>query len=327
MSELYPLKFKPLFKDKIWGGHKIKEVLGMDYSPLPNCGEVWVLSGVEGNQSVVETGFLAGNELNDLVEVYMGDLVGDKIYQKFGNEFPILIKFIDASDWLSIQVHPDDKLAWNRHQSLGKTEMWYILAADDGAELITGFSKKVDKKSYQEHLENKTLKTIMNFEKVNRGDVFYTPAGRVHALGPGILLAEIQQTSDVTYRIYDWDRIDQAGMMRELHTELALDAIDFNLYDNYKTLYDNKLNQTVKLVESPYFTSNIIHLNQAIKKDYSQLDSFVILIAAEGAFDIHYTNSDYRVNPGESILLPSAIDEIEIHPLGTTKILEVYMVM
>lgn len=178
MSELYPLKFKPLFKDKIWGGHKIKEVLGMDYSPLPNCGEVWVLSGVEGNQSVVETGFLAGNELNDLVEVYMGDLVGDKIYQKFGNEFPILIKFIDASDWLSIQVHPDDKLAWNRHQSLGKTEMWYILAADDGAELITGFSKKVDKKSYQEHLENKTLKTIMNFEKVNRGDVFYTPAGR-----------------------------------------------------------------------------------------------------------------------------------------------------
>lgn len=327
MSELYPMKFSPIFKDKIWGGQKIRTVLNQQFSPLQNCGEVWVLSGVDENQTAVVNGFLEGNDLNELVEVYMGDLVGEKIYQKFGNEFPILVKFIDANDWLSIQVHPDDKLAWMRHQCLGKNEMWYILAADEGAELIAGFSKKVDKKSYQEHLKNKTLKSIMNFEKVHKGDVFFTPAGRVHALGPGILLAEIQQTSDVTYRIYDWDRIDHAGMTRELHTDLALDAIDFNLYDHYKTPYGDKLNETVKLIESPYFITNILNLDKALKKDYSQLDSFVIYIAAEGSFVLKHNGNDYPVNLGEAILLPAVLEELEIHPVKETKILEVYMVL
>jgi len=195
MNELYPLQFTPVFKDKIWGGQKIRTVLNRDFSPLPNCGEVWVLSGVEGNQTEVSERFLAGNDLNELVEVYMGDLVGDKIFKKFGNEFPILLKFIDANDWLSIQVHPDDELALQRHGSLGKTEMWYIMDAEKESELISGFAGKLDKDSYQKHLEEKTLKSVMNFEKVARGDVYYIPAGRVHALGPGILLAEIQQTS------------------------------------------------------------------------------------------------------------------------------------
>lgn len=327
MNELYPFKFKPIFKDKIWGGQKIRTVLNQNFSPLPNCGEVWVLSGVADNQTVIENGFLAGNDLNELVEVYMGDLVGEKIYQKFGNEFPILIKFIDANDWLSIQVHPDDKLAWKRHQSLGKSEMWYILDADHDSELIAGFSTRVDKSGYQKHLENKTLKSIMNFEKVNKGDVFFTPAGRVHALGPGILLAEIQQTSDVTYRIYDWDRIDNAGMLRELHTDLALDAIDFNLYDNYKTPYADRLNETVKLVESPYFTTNLIHLDKALKKDYSQLDSFVIYICTEGAFDVICDQNKFTVKLGETILLPATIETVEIYPSPEAKILEVYMVI
>jgi mannose-6-phosphate isomerase len=327
MNNLYPLKFNPIFKDKIWGGQKIRKVLNMDFSPLSNCGEVWVLSGVEENQTIVENGFLAGNELNELVEVFMGDLVGDKIYMKFGNEFPILIKFIDANDWLSIQVHPDDKLAWKRHQSLGKSEMWYILDADSTSELIAGFSKKVDKISYQKHLKNKTLKSIMNFEKVRKGNVFYTPAGRLHALGPGILLAEIQQTSDVTYRIYDWDRIDHAGMMRELHTELALDAIDFNLYDNYKTPYIDKLNQTVKLVESPYFITNMIHVDKPLMKDYSQLDSFVVFICAEGRFEVKCDQVKYPVNLGEALLLPALVENVEIHPHQDTKILEVYMIL
>ncbi len=327
MNSLYPLKFKPIFKDKIWGGRKIETVLNQSFHPLPNCGEIWVLSGVEGNQTIVENGYLEGNDLNELVEVYMGDLVGDKIYQKFGNEFPILIKFIDANDWLSIQVHPDDKLAWKRHQSLGKTEMWYILDADENSELIAGFRTKVDKQGYQKHLENKTLKSIMNFEKVAKGDVFYTPAGRIHALGPGILLAEIQQTSDVTYRIYDWDRIDEAGMMRELHTELALDAIDFKLYDNYKTPYPDKLNETVKLVESPYFTTNIIHLDKALKKDYSELDSFVVYICTEGMTELKCVGTNYSVKQGEAILIPATTEFIEIHPSPSAKILEVYMVL
>ncbi len=327
MSKLYPLKFKPLFKDKIWGGNKIKTVLNMDFSPLPNCGEAWVLSGVEENETEILNGWLAGNSLNEIVEIYMGDLVGEKIFLKFGNEFPILVKFIDANDWLSIQVHPDDELAAKRNEGMGKTEMWYILQADEGAELISGFNKKVDKNEYLEHLENKTLKSILNFEKVKTGDVFYIPAGRVHALGPGLLLAEIQQTSDTTYRIYDWDRIDAAGFTRELHTELAVDAIDYNVYKDYKTKYEDKENKTVKLVESPYFTTNIIHLTQAIKKDYSELDSFVIHLCVEGEYELRYGSESLTVKKGEALLIPAVFEDVEIYPNNETKILEVYMVM
>lgn len=326
MRKLYPLKFKPIFKDKIWGGKKIKTVLKKDFSPLPNCGEVWVLSGVEGNQTLIENGFLAGNELNEIVEVFMGDLVGDKIYQKFGAEFPILIKFIDANDWLSIQVHPDDELAEKRHNNLGKTEMWYILDAEEGAELISGFSKKVDTDGYQKHLNNKTLKNILNFEKVKKGDVFYIPSGRVHALGPGILLTEIQQTSDVTYRIYDWDRIDESGMTREIHTEQALDAIDFKVYDNYKTDYNPKTNKTVKLIESPYFNTNLVHLTKPLKKDYSELDSFVIYICAEGKYELRYEEGTVNIEKGEALLLPAIFEQVEIYPKAEAKILEVYMI-
>ncbi len=325
MNTLYPLKFKPVYKDKIWGGQKIKTVLGQEFSPLPNCGEVWVLSGVDGSQTEIANGFLEGNDLNELVEIYMGELVGDAVYQRFGDEFPILIKFIDANDWLSIQVHPDDELAGKRHGSLGKTEMWYILDAEKDSELISGFSKKVSKDEYLRRLGDKTLKSIMNFEKVKRGDVYYMPAGRVHALGPGILLAEIQQTSDVTYRIYDWDRIDKAGMMRELHTELALDAIDFGVRDEYRTAYEKKLNETVSVVESPYFTTNLIHLDQPLAKDYSELDSFVIYVCPEGAFHLTAGGTDYLVKMGEAILLPASLNTVEIHPEGGCKILEVYM--
>ena len=325
MTMLYPLKFKPIFKDKVWGGQRINTVLKQEFYPLPNCGEAWVLSGVEGEQTEIANGFLAGNELNELVEVYMGELVGERIYQKFGNEFPILIKFIDANDWLSVQVHPDDEMASKRHGMLGKTEMWYILHAEEGAELISGFSKSLTKAQYEDHLENKSLKSVMNFEKVKGGDVFFMPAGRIHAIGPGILLAEIQQTSDLTYRIYDWDRIDSAGMVRELHTEAALEALDFTVQDSYRTPYAEKMNETATMVESPYFTTNLIHLTQALSKDYSELDSFVIYVCPEGGFTLTTNGEAYAVNMGEAILIPASIDQVEIHPNGSCKILEVYM--
>jgi mannose-6-phosphate isomerase len=321
------MKFVPIFKDKIWGGQKIKSVLGKDFSPLSNCGEVWVLSGVENNQTRIQNGFLKSNELNEVLEVYMGDLVGDQIYQKFGNEFPILIKFIDANDWLSIQVHPDDELAWKRHQSLGKSEMWYILDAEKDAQLISGFSQQINKDQYQQHLESKTLKNVMNFEKVSKGDVYFMPAGRVHALGPGVLLAEVQQTSDVTYRIYDWDRIDETGMMRELHIKEALDAIDFKVYDQYKSDYESKQNATVNLVESPYFITGLIHMNQALKKDYSELDSFVIYVCVEGQTIVKHKDVDYTLNMGEVMLLPAIIDKIEFYPQSECKLLEVFMLL
>lgn len=327
-KQLYPLKFSPVLKDKIWGGNKIKSVLGIDFAPLPNCGEAWVLSGVDGNQTGIVNGFLAGNDLNELVEVYMGDLVGDKVYERFGDEFPILVKFIDAADYLSIQVHPDDELAAKRNIGYGKSEMWYIIDADPGAELISGFSEKVDQQTYLKHLNDKSLKQILNAEKVTAGDVFYMPAGRVHALGPGIFLAEIQQTSDTTYRIYDWDRVDSEGKSRELHIEEALDAIDFNVYDDYKSQYQPKQNGTATLVNSPFFTTSLIQLDQALAKDYSELDSFVIYVCVCGSVTIVHdgeTEPQVTISQGEAILLPASIDRVDIIPSSDSKLLEVYI--
>lgn len=325
MNQLYPLKFTPVFKDKIWGGQKIKTILGIDYGNLPNCGEAWMVSGVEGNPTLVSNGFLAGNELNELVEIYMGDLVGDKIYDEYGIEFPLLIKFIDANDWLSIQVHPDDELAAKRKIGRGKTEMWYILEADEDAQLIAGFNQKMTKETYLQHLENKTLKDILNFEPVKKGDVFYIPAGRVHALGPGILLAEIQQTSDTTYRIYDWDRIDAAGLQRELHTEQALDSIDFEYHKKYRTDYKVEVNKTVPVIKSPYFVTSVLTLENSIKKDYEELDSFVIYIVLEGEVTIKWNEGKMKMKKGETIVVPNIIDTLELTPDNSAKLLEVYI--
>lgn len=325
MNGLYPLKFKPIYKDKIWGGQKIKTSLGMDFGDLPNCGEAWVISGVDGNPTEVSNGFLAGNELNELVEIYMGELVGEKIFDQFGNEFPLLIKFIDSNDWLSIQVHPDDVLARKRRIGQGKTEMWYMLDADDGSELIAGFNKKTNKDEYLHNLENKTLKDILNFEKVNKDDVFYIPAGRVHALGPGCLLAEIQQTSDTTYRIYDWDRIDLSGMTRELHTKEAIDAIDFEFHKKYKTEYEAKANATSPILESPYFTTRIIKLDKPVLKNYSDLDSFVIYLATEGEVELKWEGGKINLIKGETLLIPASFDNLAINPLTKSTLLEVFI--
>lgn len=325
MNKLYPLKFKPVFKEKIWGGTKLKEVLGMNYGDIKKCGEAWVLSGVNDNETVVAGGFLAGNELNELVEVYMDDLVGEKVYEKYKNEFPILVKFLDANDYLSIQVHPDDELARKRGQGNGKTEMWYIISAEKDAELISGFSKKVDKGTYLHHLENKTLNHILNIEKVQAGDVFFMPAGRVHALGPGILMAEIQQTSDTTYRIYDYDRVDDHGNKRDLHTEEALDAIDFAVYDSYRSHYPKVKNKSVEVVNQPFFTTNIIHIDRALEREYETLDSFVIYTCVQGNADIDYPDGTLKLTMGECLLIPNEISKITIRPLAETKILETFI--
>jgi mannose-6-phosphate isomerase len=325
MNKLYPLKFTPVFKDKIWGGQKLKTSLGMDFGNMPNCGEAWVMSGMEGDPTMVSNGFLAGNELNEIVEIYMEELVGDKVFDKFGNEFPLLIKFIDSNDWLSIQVHPDDELANKRNIGNGKTEMWYILDSDENAQLISGFNKKMDKEEYLHHLENKSLKDILNFEKVEKGDVFHIPAGRVHALGPGCLLTEIQQTSDTTYRIYDWDRIDQSGMYRELHTKEALDAIDFEFHENYKTKIEAKKNSTTPAVDCPYFTTSIIKLDKPVVKNYIDLDSFVIYIATEGEVDLKWEDGEINLKKGETLLVPASFNNLAIIPLTKSTLLEVFM--
>jgi len=324
MNDLYPLKFRPVFKEKIWGGNKIKTVFGMDYAPLSNCGEAWVLSGYGDEISVVNNGFLAENQLDELIEVYMGDLVGEAVYELYGNKFPLLVKILNSSDWLSIQVHPDDDLAESRHNDLGKTEMWYVAQADPGAKLISGFNRDMDADSYLSYLGNGTIKEIMNYEKVKKGDVFFIPAGRVHAIGPGLLIFEIQQTSDLTYRIYDFDRKDKEGNPRELHTELALDALDFTRSEQYKTDYQPDFNKTIPLVKSTYFNTGLIHFGTPVVKDYSGLDSFVILQCAEGKCMIEYADGDETLKAGEVILIPATMDRIRIVPLQETKLLEVY---
>jgi mannose-6-phosphate isomerase len=326
MNALYPLKFKPVFDDRVWGGDKIRTIMGLDFTPHDRCAEAWALSGVEGKQTAVDNGFLAGNEINDLVEIYMDELVGGKVFDTTGDVFPLLIKFIDAREWLSIQVHPDDDLAQKRDMPNGKTEMWYVIQADENAELISGFRKKVTQQLYLQHLQKKTLPEILNFEKVKAGDVFYMPAGRIHALGPGILLAEIQQTSDATYRIYDWDRLDKNGKGRELHTDQALAAIDFNVYPEYKIRYASRLNETSELVTCPYFTTNLLELAQPLQKNYEELDSFVIYICLEGSMMLKYNGEEkLPVIGGEVVLVPASMDTVEIYPGGKVKFMEVYI--
>jgi len=323
------MKFRPVLKDKIWGGNKLKTALDIDFAPLPNCGEAWVVSGVEDNPTIVANGFLQGNELNELVEIYIGDLTGDDIYNRFGNEFPILVKFIDAADYLSIQVHPDDELAEKRGLGNGKSEMWYIIDADKDAELITGFRNDTPMDTYISYVKDNRLPELLNKEKVSAGDVFYLPAGRVHALGPGILLAEIQQTSDTTYRIYDWNRKDASGKSRQLHITEALEAIDFKSHDDYKSIYRERKNGSANLVTSPYFTTNLISLDKALAKNYEEIDSFVIYICVEGQITLVHDGSEEKqvsLSKGEAVLIPAVIDRVDLIPSKPSKLLEVYII-
>jgi mannose-6-phosphate isomerase len=325
MAGLYPLKFTPIFLEKIWGGNRIKKVLGKDYD-LPNCGESWELSAVEGNVSVVQNGFLKGNNLTELVEVYMGDLVGDRIYKKFGIEFPLLFKFIDANDDLSIQVHPNDELAAERHNAYGKTEMWYVIHAEKGALINSGLNRALTREEYTEYLENGKLTEILCFDETFPGDVFFIPAGRIHAIGKGILLAEIQQTSDVTYRIYDYERRDKEGVIRELHNDLALDAIQFTYQDEYKTKYEAEVNKSSEIVSCPYFTTNVLRFNQKLEKDFFQLDSFVVYMNLKGRFSIEFETGEEVVEQGETVLIPASLETFSLIPLTPeVETLEVYI--
>lgn len=322
---LYPLKFKTIFKDKIWGGQKIKSYLGKDFSPLPNCGETWEISGVKSDVSVIANGPLSGTSLADLLVSEKENLVGKSVYKRFGNEFPLLIKFIDANDDLSIQVHPDDELAKKRHNSFGKTEMWYVIQADEGATLISGFNQEVDKALYLEKFNSGHLTDILNKEEVKADDVFFLPAGRVHTIGKGLLIAEIQQTSDITYRIYDFDRVDDKGNKRELHVEDALDAIDYNHYDEYKTAYQPKKNHAVELVDCPYFTTNVLDCNQNTQRDYGVLDSFVIHICLAGSYILKYGAEELPVNMGDCVLIPATMQQVVLETNKGFKILESFI--
>ena len=318
------LKFEPILKEKVWGGNKLTTLLNKS-SLLNKIGESWEVSNVKNNISIVANSTLKGTPLNELLKKHKSDLVGKKVYKKFGDNFPLLIKFIDANKPLSIQVHPNDELAKKRHNSFGKTEMWYVLDAEDNANIIIGFNKKVSKQEYLNHLNHKTLTDILNVDTVNSGDVYFIPTGRIHAIGAGVLLAEIQQSSDITYRVYDWDRPNLDGSFRELHTEEAMDAIDFSVQESYKTTYTKKDNQPSELVDCSYFTTNFLSVNGSIEKNNALKDSFVIYMCVKGNVEFSYKDHSEILNFGQTILVPASLEEFMISSDRESELLEIYI--
>ena len=322
---MYPLKFEPILKQTLWGGDKIISFKQLN-DTRTEVGESWEISAVEGSESIVAEGPDKGMTLTEVLSKYREELLGEANYARFGVKFPLLVKFIDARQDLSIQVHPSDELAKKRHNSMGKTEMWYVIGADKGAKLRSGFSEQITPKEYKDRVYNNTITEVLQEYDIQPGDVFFLPAGRVHSIGAGAFIAEIQQTSDVTYRIYDFDRKDAKGNARELHTDLAREAINFEVLDDYRTQYDVVENEPIELVACPYFTTSLYDMTEEITCDYSELDSFVIFVCVEGSCTL-YDNEKNEVSlkAGETVLMPASIQEVTIVPNGKVKLLETYV--
>ena len=316
--KFYPLTFEPIFKERIWGGTKLKVYLNKSFKSN-KIGESWELSTVANDVSVVSNGKFAGLNLNELIEKYPTEILGSKSIEKFGLEFPLLFKFLDAKEDLSIQVHPNDELAKQRHNSFGKTEMWYVMQADEAARLVVGFKNKTNKKEYLKHLEDKTLVTILNETPVKKGDTFFLETGTVHAIGAGVLIAEIQQTSDITYRLYDWDRVDAKGIGRELHNDLAVDAINYE-ETNTKVTYNSERNESVNLVDCPFFTTNILEVSGTYNWKKKK-ESFTVFMCTEGSFVLVTSNSKSEFKKGDTVLIPAILEEFQF--IGETSLLEI----
>lgn len=326
---LYPIRFTPLLKERIWGGKTLlanaKQGKAKKIDATQPYGESWELSAVKGDESVVANGFLKRNNIEEIIEVYMGNLIGDKIYEKYGLTFPLLIKSLDCHDVLSVQVHPDDELAAERHNSYGKTEMWYIVDAEPGAFIYIGFNRKdITREEYIAAINEGRLPELLNKVEVKPGDTFFIPAGTIHALGKGVVVLEIQQTSDVTYRVYDWERVDDNGNPRELHTALAVDAIDF-ASDKDKCImhYEAKKNTSTQMVKCDYFTTNIIELEGSTERELESIDSFVLYICAEGEADVCMGDNKEHLEPFDLVMIPAEADSVKL--CGNAKLLEVYI--
>jgi mannose-6-phosphate isomerase len=318
--KFYPLQFDPILKERIWGGEKLKTVLN---KPITSkiTGESWELSTVEGDVSIVSNGVLKGKSLTTLIEDYPNEILGTAVYTRFGKQFPLLFKYLDAREDLSIQVHPNDALAKKRHNSFGKTEMWYVMQADTDARIIVGFKEKSNPEDYLKNLKNKTLLSILDTISAQVGDVYFLETGTVHAIGAGLVIAEIQQTSDITYRLYDFDRVDAQGKTRELHVDLALEAINYNKVDTYKK-YDKQLNQSNSVVDCPYFTTNFIPLDGAIEVKKSG-ESFTVYMCVEGDFELTFDAEKNYYKKGDTVLIPAALNAFSIS--GKASVLEIYI--
>lgn len=319
-NSFYPLQFEPILKHRIWGGEKLKAQFN---KPIVSktTGESWELSTIAGDISVVSNGDFKGKLITDLIDLHPNEILGSKVYKRFGTEFPLLFKFLDAKENLSIQVHPNDELAKKRHNSFGKTEMWYVMQADDGAEIIVGFKENATQDEYLESLGKKKITSLLNEVEVHEGEVFFLETGTVHSIGAGIVIAEIQQTSDVTYRIYDFDRRDENGEMRELHTDLALDAINYHKIETQK-IYFKEPNTANPIVDCPYFTTNFIPLTERTLIEKSG-KSFTVYMCVDGNFTLTVNGSDFFYKKGDTVLIPAELENYYLS--GTASILEIYI--
>ncbi len=320
---MYPLKFQPIFKTMVWGGEKIAPYKGIK-TTQEKIGESWELSGVKGNVSIAENGNLRGKSIEELIDTYKGELVGRKIYEEYGNKFPLLIKFIDAQKDLSIQVHPNDEMAQRIYGrgAKGKTEMWYVIDAEKDAFLYSGLKKEITPQEYEKLIADNKITDVLEKHKIKAGDVFFLPAGRIHAIGAGAFITEIQQTSDITYRIYDYGRLGLDGKPRELHTQLAKEAIDYKVYPDYKTVYSDKKNQENEVVKCPLFTTSVFDIDTKTSKDLSKMDSFLIAICVRGKGKLIDSEEDkgsikeevINIRQGDTILIPASSKKVTFIP-------------
>ena len=309
MINLYPLKFKPILKEKIWGGNTLN-YKSAEVRAEAKIGESWEISGVDGSVSIVSEGELKGKNLNQILAEYNENLVGKSNYKRFGNEFPLLIKFIDARENLSVQLHPDDTIARAKHGCMGKTEMWYIMKSENGF-IIADFKDETDKEDYIKRVKESSLKEVLIYVDVKSGDVYFIAPGLIHAIGEGVMLAEIQQTSDITYRIYDWDRVDDEGNSRDLHLQEALDAIDFTSKEP-KVTYDKNKNTPNPVVHNTYFKTDFLPVESECQLNLSEKDSFSILINVGSDAELKVDDTIYKFKASETFLIPAVISEVNL---------------
>ena len=333
--EWYPLKFEPILKRVMWGGSRICQFKHL-VCDQTDIGESWELSQLPGMVSIVSNGKLKGKSLTELLEFDGEALMGRSVYAKFGNTFPLLVKFIDAQSDLSIQVHPDDALAKERHRCFGKTEMWYVVDNPADSKLIAGFSKEISPEEYIHRIEDDSIEEVLKVYTPKVGDVFYIPAGRVHAIGAGLFVAEIQQSSDITYRLYDYNRSDAQGQFRQLHTELAKAALHYHDHDSAQVHYDSSTNGVSSLVSCSYFVTNSLHLSKSsmqndatpvveMARDYSTLDSFVIYVCIQGQGQVLCGKQTLSIKQGETLLLPATIHESLLSTSNELLLLEIFI--
>ncbi len=320
----YPLTFEPLYKEKIWGGTQLNKLKQIQ-PPLPKLGESWEISDVGDDVSIVLKGALANKSLRWILEKYSEQVMGKRVSQRFGTQFPILIKYINAAQDLSIQLHPDDMIAKAKHDSFGKTEMWYVMDSDPGAGLTLGFKETTNEVAFAKAIQNNHLPALLNFQTTEKGDSFLIKPGFVHAIGAGITLAEIQQSSDLTYRVHDYNRLDDAGNPRELHVEEAIAAADYSMAEGHQIQYDRDLLGRQKLAETNYFETDILQFTGTHAIQLCPDESFTIVMNVGESCNLSHKGESYSFNNAQTYLIPAAIKELDVTCDGNGKLLLVHL--